>query len=118
MKGGQLWRRACVLVLFVTIPDIARSGPSGPQTPPDRQIQLVENAEKGALLFQIVVVCAILRKREDEVYPGRICMAYSGGRRGHCLNTTTPPTWGLAYRVECANLGRVSGRPAQGQAGR
>ena len=52
MKGGQLWRRACVLVLFVTIPDIARSGPSGPQTPPNRQIQLVENAEKGALLFQ------------------------------------------------------------------
>ena len=52
MKGGQLWLRACVLVLFVTIPDIARSGPSGPQVPVDRQIQFVANAEKGALLFQ------------------------------------------------------------------
>ena len=52
MKGGQLWLRAGVLVLFVTIPDIARSGPSGPQVPSNRQIQLVGNAEKGAFLFQ------------------------------------------------------------------
>jgi len=52
MKGGQLWRRACVLVLFVAIPDIARSGPSGLHVLADRQIQLVANPEKGALLFQ------------------------------------------------------------------
>jgi cytochrome c len=52
IKGGQLWRRACVLVLFVAIPDIARSGPSGPQARTDLQIQLIGNAEKGALLFQ------------------------------------------------------------------
>ena len=52
MKGGQLWRRACVLVLFVAIPDIARSGPSGLHVLADRQIQLAANPEKGALLFQ------------------------------------------------------------------
>jgi cytochrome c len=52
MSGGQLWRRACVLVLLVTIPDIARSGPSRPHVLADRQIQLVANSEKGASLFQ------------------------------------------------------------------
>jgi cytochrome c len=52
MKGGQLWRRACVLVLFVAIPDIARSGPRGLHVLADQQIQLVANPQKGALLFQ------------------------------------------------------------------
>jgi cytochrome c len=52
MKGGQLWRRACVFVLFVAIPDIARSGPGGLHVLADRQMQLVANPEKGALLFQ------------------------------------------------------------------
>jgi cytochrome c len=52
MKAGQLWHRVCVIVLLVTIPDIARSGPSGLHVLADRQIQLVANPEKGALLFQ------------------------------------------------------------------
>ena len=52
MKGGQLWHRVCVIVLLVTIPDIARSGSSGLHVLADRQIQLVANPEKGALLFQ------------------------------------------------------------------
>jgi cytochrome c len=41
-----------VVALLVTISDIAASGPSGPQVPADRHIQLVGNYEKGASLFQ------------------------------------------------------------------
>jgi cytochrome c len=52
MKAGQLWHRAFVLVLLVTIPDVARSGPSEPQVRTDRQIQLAANAIKGASIFQ------------------------------------------------------------------
>jgi len=50
--GSYYYWRVGFLVLFVAIPDIARPGPSGPQAPANRQIQLVANAEKGALLFQ------------------------------------------------------------------
>src|SRR5260370_4328606 len=42
--------------------------------------------------YKIVVVCAILRKREGEIKSGRTCMAYSGGRRERCLNTTIRST--------------------------
>jgi cytochrome c len=49
---GHSWPRACVLVLLVTIPDVARPDPSGPQAPANRQIQLAANAEKGGSLFQ------------------------------------------------------------------
>ena len=52
VKGGRLWGSACVVALLVTISDIAASGPSGPQVPADRHIQLVGNCEKGASLFQ------------------------------------------------------------------
>ena len=52
MKAGQLWHRACVLVLFVTIPDVARFGPSELQVETDRQIKLAANAMKGASIFQ------------------------------------------------------------------
>ena len=52
INGGQFWRRACVLVLLVTIPDVARSGSSGLQESPDRQIQLVASSMKGASIFQ------------------------------------------------------------------
>jgi cytochrome c len=52
MKAGQLWHLVCLIVLLVTIPDVARTGPSEPQVATDRQIQLAANAIKGASIFQ------------------------------------------------------------------
>ncbi len=49
---GRYYWRVCFFVLLVAIPDVARPGPIGPRAPTNPQIQLIENAEKGALLFQ------------------------------------------------------------------
>jgi len=49
---GHSWHRAWVLVLLVTVPDVAKSGQSGLQIQVNSQIQLVANSAKGSSIFQ------------------------------------------------------------------
>jgi cytochrome c len=52
-KGcSYLYRAAYVLVLFMTLSDLAGAGPREPQSPTDRRVLLVANTQKGEALFQ------------------------------------------------------------------
>jgi cytochrome c len=52
MTGEQLWRRACILVLLVAIPNLAGATPNRPKVHAEGIRLLVANSERGSEIFQ------------------------------------------------------------------
>jgi cytochrome c len=52
MRGNQLWRCACIALLAVTIPILAKADPSGSGTTTNPLFRLAADASRGTGLFQ------------------------------------------------------------------
>jgi cytochrome c len=52
MKVSQLWRRVSVILLFLFIPDLARTAPNEPRPVASSLPRLVADTQHGATLFQ------------------------------------------------------------------